>query len=99
MRIRCSSCLLLPENRHYGVVRRCPECNRLWRRAWACGACDTHGVEHSLRGGGQCVDGLVWRPATWVQRLAWKRILSRAAGLDLGPQSSRLRRETATPVR
>lgn len=90
MLVDCAYCLLLPDVRYFGVIRRCDGCGRLWRRAWACNACDRYGVEHSLRGGGECTPGLAWRPATWVQQLRWARIPASRRGPE--PPSSRPRR-------
>lgn len=56
-----------------GDLYRCPDCRALWRSARACDLCDRHGPGPHR---GQHTVGIIWRPATFWQRLARRRTIN-----------------------
>lgn len=53
-----------------GELWRCDTCSKLWRVGRACATCDLYG-DHA--GGGHCLVGLAWRPATLWQRIKHRK--------------------------
>lgn len=49
---------------------RCDECGKLWRVGLACDQCDLRGDHHHR---GLHVVGVAWRPATFWQRICYRK--------------------------